>query len=556
MQVKIGTVCAAFVTMSAFAGANKFIAAGWEFGEARVDMLLSRADAMDQTPVDGCVINLWAKNKAGQTITSRGIIQQPLWDYSDIEPLIPEYRKLLSHKSFRSSFLGFFHAPKVRLSWSDDSAWLKLSHNMRLAARFAKACGFVGLQMDPEDYHLQQQFSLVDADNMAYEKAAELARSRGCQIFTGVFEEFPDAKILSYFLLSMVNTYLGDVDGRCLRDYMFRAGFDLWPHFVEGMFDALPPTAILIEGNESAYSYRARRMEYYRVGNHVKNNLGGLLTPENQVKYRMQVQNSFGVYLDGYSRHKPGAPFGYYMEPIDGSRVRHLGINMKQSVEVADEFIWFWGEKGRWVDQKTNTWKSWKDMMPGLYETLLSLKSPAELGRDIRLKMEKGELKNVVANSTCEADDSASVPKPYWSWQDTKKKFRQGVFGTDLTLGCGDKSSLVAEGVGSGCFVCDVNGRRPGEIVGISFSSKGKVSVQVGWKKNGKWDWNIPGVFVPVVGEPDADGWIRTDWSIVVPDGADGLGLRLGVKQCAGEKSWFDNVMAIPMEIKKQEEAK
>ena len=154
MQVKIGTVCAAFVTMSAFAGANKFIAAGWEFGEARVDMLLSRADAMDQTPVDGCVINLWAKNKAGQTITSRGIIQQPLWDYSDIEPLIPEYRKLLSHKSFRSSFLGFFHAPKVRLSWSDDSAWLKLSNNMRLAARFAKACGFVGLQMDPEDYHL------------------------------------------------------------------------------------------------------------------------------------------------------------------------------------------------------------------------------------------------------------------------------------------------------------------------------------------------------------------------------------------------------------------
>ena len=553
MQMRLAVVCTALGAMSAYANANKFIAAGWEFNDNRVEHLLARADAMDETPIDGCILYLYATARNGKTISSRDIMQQPAWDYADIEPLVPKYRKLLAHKSFRHSFLDCYRAPKKRIAWSDDAEWARVANNVRVAAKFAKACGFIGLRIDPEDYHRQRQYRLIDADGMTYEKAAELARSRGRQMFSGAFEEFPDAKVLAYFLLSMVNTYIADVDGRYLRDYMFHSGFDLWPHFVEGIFDALPPTALLIEGNESAYSYRAERMEYYRIGNHVKNNLIGLLTPENQVKYRNQVQNSFGVYLDGYSFHKPGAPYGYYMDPIDGSRVRRLGLNLKQAAEVADEFVWFWGEKSCWTSKKR---KTWKDVMPGLYETLLSVKSPGELGKEIRLKMEKGELTNVVKNSACTAEKPEVLPKPYWSWQDTKKKIRQGVFGADLEFGFGDKSSLVAEGVGSGCFVCDVKGRRAGEIVGISFVSKGRAAVQVGWKKDGKWDWTIPVVFVPITGEPDADGWIRTDWSVVVPDGANGFGLQLGARQLPGEKTWFDNVMAIPMEIKKQEEVK
>ena len=89
--------------------------------------------------------------------------------------------------------------------------------------------------------------------------------------------------------------------------------------------------------------------------------------------------------------------------------------------------------------------------------------------------------------------------------------------------------------------------RFPGEIVGISFCSKGKVSVRIGWQRGGKWDWTIPTVLVPVTGTPDADGWIRTDWCVTIPDCVDGFGLQLGVRQCAGEKTWFDDIMAIPL---------
>ena len=123
-----------------------------------------------------------------------------------------------------------------------------------------------------------------------------------------------------------------------------------------------------------------------------------------------------------------------------------------------------------------------------------------------------------------------------------------GVFGSDLTCGHGDKCSLVAQGVQRGCFTFSVRDRRPGEIVGISFCSKGRhVSATVGWKRDGKWDWTIPTVTIPIASETDADGWTQTDWAVTVPDDADGFALMLGVGQDAGEKCWFDDVMVIPM---------
>jgi hypothetical protein len=165
----------------------------------------------------------------------------------------------------------------------------------------------------------------------------------------------------------------------------------------------------------------------------VKNNLIGLLTSENQIKYRMQVQNSIGVYLDGYSRHKPGAPFGYYMEPIGGSRVRHLGINLKQAMQVADEFVWFWGEKGCWVSKKR---KTWKDMMPGLHETLLSMKSPGELGRNIRIRMEKGELKND-CSGTVDLGANQEIPEELFMFRLHQRLFVHVPGRNDHYSGCG-----------------------------------------------------------------------------------------------------------------------
>ena len=68
----------------------------------------------------------------------------------------------------------------------------------------------------------------------------------------------------------------------------------------------------------------------------------------------------------------------------------------------------------------------------------------------------------------------------------------------------------------------------------------------MGWRVNGKWDWSIPGEIVPIQGEPSADAWTRTDWGFAIPEGANGFGLMLKVRQDKGETCWFDNVAIIP----------
>jgi hypothetical protein len=85
-------VCAVLCAGAAWAGANKFIAAGWEFNDARPDTLLARADAMDKTPIDGCVLYLYANGKNGVKIatplhgpTNAGsVFSENACDYADL----------------------------------------------------------------------------------------------------------------------------------------------------------------------------------------------------------------------------------------------------------------------------------------------------------------------------------------------------------------------------------------------------------------------------------------------------------------------------------------
>ena len=92
--------CVAMCANSASAGANKFIASGWEFSERSVDQLLAVADAMDGTPIDGCVVYLNARGRDGSEICTRtgGIFGDRAWDYADLALLVPKFRSLLAHK--------------------------------------------------------------------------------------------------------------------------------------------------------------------------------------------------------------------------------------------------------------------------------------------------------------------------------------------------------------------------------------------------------------------------------------------------------------------------
>ena len=538
----------AVVGLTAFARANKYVAAGWEFAETDIDGLLKRADAFDKTSLDGCILYLTATGTDGQALTSRNILHQRAWTDADFAAVLPKYRELLSHRAFRESFLNSYRAPTNRLDWTDDAAWARVANNMRVAAKFAKACGFVGLQLDFEDYYNQNQYVLQDSDGMDYETLAKLVRRRGREVFSGVFAEFPDAKVLSYRLLSLDKAYMNDVDGRYLRDFLMRKGTELIHHFADGMLDALTPEATLIEGLEDGYAWEAPRMQYLTGALTVNDGHSYLVAPENREKYRRQVQASFGVYLDAYSAHTKGM---WYRGPVRGSRLYHLRQNLQQATEAADEYLWFWGECGSWTGtDKKRTATTWEQMLPGLDEAFLVLKDPATLGRRLRARMDAGELKPINGNVACVGTDPKRIPAPYGSWiEHVRCKFRPCSFGCDLTEGDGDRSSLVAENCQRGCFTYATGKLRfePGDIFGLSFSAKGRhVSATINWMKDGKWNWDLRPMIVPVNPKTGPDGWTRTDWSFSIPEDADGFGVQLAVGQAAGEKCWFDNIAIIP----------
>ena len=208
----------------ASAEARKFIASGWEFQYVDVDGLLARADEMDKAPIDGCMLYVQTEGRDGKRIASREIMQSPKWDWADLEPLVPKYRQLTAHKAFRHSFLDCFRAAKKRIPWTDDAEWARVAHNVRLIAKLAKAGGFTGLVMDTEDYHKQRQYYRLDSDGLPYEELVVLARKRGREIFSGVFKEFPDAKILSYWFLSWDGYANAEMPMEQARDIMNSRG--------------------------------------------------------------------------------------------------------------------------------------------------------------------------------------------------------------------------------------------------------------------------------------------------------------------------------------------
>ena len=521
--------------------ATKMLAFGWEFSRKSVRDLVAYADELDKLPIDGIGVYLNQPKPDGGIVSTHNIMRET-WDRKVLEPLVPMARELTAHRSMKESFIGTFRAPSgSRIAWDNDAGWANVASNMAIAAWFAREGGFRGISMDPEDYHGTAQF-VRRSDDPSYDELTAIARRRGREVFSGVFREYPEIRILSFWFLSMnLGAFVSDGPARDARDEG-----SLWPAFVDGILDAMPPTAHIIDGCEHSYRYESSRGDFLRAGNVMRRRLPALLSPENGSKYAAQVGVSFGIYLDMYTNPEDAS---WYFGPVDGSRVRHLEHNLFQASEVADDYIWFWGEKHCWGDWKgvgaddvrKIDPRTWCQTLPELETTIIAVKSPAELAeRRVAALKEAGEFKPLNDNPDCRSGNG-EVPAPYEPWQG--KKNRQGRLWSDSTCGDGDNYSLAAEGAENGAFSFDVKEKlTPGDRILVTVSMRGKGSASFVWKRGMAWDWNVlPPVRVRF-GEPDTNGWSRGLAIIRVPEGYEGCGLILSVRQSPDEVTRFDNV--------------
>ena len=503
MKKTLALAVAAACALSAPA-AKKYIFSSWELGDVTPQEILAHADEFDRTGCDGLSLGVRTLLPGADAQHHRHVMEAPRWTDAELDALAPTFIELAKHPSMRHSFLGVNTAPrKERLAWDDDAAWRLYADNMAALARLTKKVGFEGVLTDFEDYWKKRQFKWQEGDP-EWAAAKALARRRGAEVFGGVFAAHPEMTLLTFQLLTTDSEYARMDDPVVLMEEKR----DLWPSFVNGILDAMPPKVKLVDGNESVgYLARASKNAFYRS---VRDQMSGVLplvAPENRAKYRAQLSVSFGLYVDSYAC-KTNSP--WYLEPVRGKRITHFEDNLRQATECADEYVWFWGEKGFWIDWPETlkdptpdwldigkrTWrqkyfngkwgriKPWNDTLDGNFDLLLKgVKEPARCVREEYARQKAaGTFRDLFAGMQLNAATNGNV----------SVFMRKPKFETD------------------GWYGLRIKGR--GEVV------RGNVYFQ----HNGSWRWKL-GSFRFEFAQADAEGWRDGVALVRIPDGANNL---------------------------------
>lgn len=406
MSVRLFVIVVVFVSVVASntAAATKYIFAGWDISDVTPQEILENADKFDAAGCDGVAIGLAnIFPSVGQDIRkSFHIAELPRWKDEDVSSLKPVLKKFSRHRGLHHSFFRVNLAPrKSRLAWNDDAAWALCAENLAAAARLAKEVSFEGLVIDPEDYHKNKQNRLAAGDPPWVESKA-LARRRGCEIFSRVFAEYPDITILSFMLLTADSAYAQTSDPVAYME----SKRDLWPSFVNGILDILPPEARVNDGQEDSYHSSAAKLGYRNDAYMFHALYPKLVDPANLEKYRRQVGYAPAVYMEMFL-NKEGST--WYKGPTNGSRVETLRADLVQATDVCGGYVWFWGEKHTWLNRGKNWHKpdhrikdtTWAQELPGLFRAMAWAKDPVALyDSEVAALKQKGEPKNCVETTS------------------------------------------------------------------------------------------------------------------------------------------------------------
>lgn len=529
MKLRLSVFSAALLASSLYAVTpggvqKKFIALNFDTMFNAPSNVFAHAEALNAVPwLDGVVVSLRdvpVKTLDGRTETSESTRLMHLnhvWSYENVEDQLPYLSGLVKYPRLKESFLLTWITPsgkENRISWTDDAAWARFGDNLAVLARLAKKAGLKGLMLDPEEYSgaLQYLYTAAEKD-ISFEECTRLARQRGREVFSRAFREFPDGV---YFFLWTIEHHVRAFTGRAVTNPkgISDDSGELLAYFYNGMFDVMPPTVRFVDGAEH-YSLTSTKDMYWKGALNQLVGARAFVAPENWAKYRGQLLVGNTHYLDMFSQLANPRSWWYH-GPVNGSRLEHFRRNLVQSLQVADEYVWIYGENGRLIDWKCAVTKSqeatdrrrlWEDVIPGMTETMMLAKDPDALF-EMRKKeySARGELVNL-------AKDCKSVPVKY-SYSSEGKEF-------------------------SSKTVRSVKGVIPGEIYEVaqefrSNAKDGLPTVMVEWRAKGK---SVAGKYATRLegasGNPADWCWARK--TVTVPEGVDELVLKFSAVLKPGE---------------------
>ena len=364
------------------AAVPKIIVTGWDIGNVTPQRIAETAEKWERLPIDGVMFSLNLRDDFKDEQDGYLRVAMPrVWPCEKLEKrFVPVFRQAVKYRPFANSFAASMYQPVKRMDWRDDRSWAALAANMRTLARISKAGGLKGIVLDTEDYWKARQYALLPGDLMTYEEASTVARERGREVFKGVFEEFPDIDILTFWWLSIRLEYLRAYD---IVEAAKSLG-DLLPAFTDGVLDVMPSTARLFDGNEHTYHWSHWRNFVAQRASHQL-----LVSPENRAKFRAQTGVSSAFYLDMFinpEKTADGSPHPFYMAPAGGRRLNRFLDRCEDAMLMSEEYIWMFGENRSWIDwgefeycknyEKAYTGGTWESALPGFTEELSILKDP------------------------------------------------------------------------------------------------------------------------------------------------------------------------------------
>ncbi len=540
-----GTLLLAAEMLADVPGVNrsKVLGLGWDTLVASPQEILENADAFDRSGLDGVFAMVSGVRPDGTKYNARNISNDEPWTKDMVADAVATLSQFRDHRGLRESCVFGWFASRKRIDWNDDAGWARFANNVAVLSYVAKASGLGRLHLDNEDYpHSRQYCYDANMDGPSYEDVCRKARLRGAEMGRAIFGECPGLSLGFMWLLSEHRPYFTCADP---MEEKRKIG-DLWPDFVNGILDVIPAEAKLVDGDEHCYHADADNHDFYR---HFWNQRQGalrLVAPENRAKYLAQVSFSGGIYLDMFVNDSKS--MWYFGPGADGTRVGRLAGILAEGARVATDYIWIYGEKHAFIDWRRDSAHcgagkdkrfdkvraegryTWERALPG-FTAALRMVTDSE----------------ILANESLAASgDSLLNWRSYDTWQHERK--RQGTFGTDPEDSVDGEFSLVAKGVGQGCFTYDIPAR-PGEIYAVCGAVKGRGAITVTWSSGGKLTSGERQYRLPL-SAVDGKGWSKGAMAVCVPPGMDKLVVHLGVsEQKPDEETRFSGVRVVHLSV-------
>ncbi|MBR4665796.1 MAG: hypothetical protein IKO93_18170, partial [Lentisphaeria bacterium] len=512
---------------------RKIIQCGWD--QRRPEQLAGIYQDMEKRlPFDGLILSFTARDASGKKIgSSERLWQRGKWADTVFDRDI-ELMKQCRFTKFKHNFIltGATGNRSEPADWFDDEFWADVASNMRLAARAAFRSGCRGLVFDAETYS-KFRWAYRPDSGKSYQKTAEQARKRGRQIMKAVKSEYPDATILFYWFLSM--------SGLSSPDTFPKIGYGLYPAFINGLLDELPPDMTLVDGCENGYWYK-NKASFLNSYQKIRSASNPAVAPENRKKFRRQVLAGFGIYLDSHIIRS-----GYSVPPVNGSQLRAFRYQLTNALDSADEYVWLYGERRTWYSDEES--RSWETTFPGVVRAIELSRNPAGILDELPAAVSAGKLKNLARNPEFEDGQSSKTEKNDLGFTSSRipgfAQFGKGKAAVDKNTGSDSPTSVVMLG-GSVTLIQTLNVKE-GQSYYVRIKARsegqGEPRLSIGWQTaQATWCGQDCGK------NAFATGGSSTNWQAIsaftqVPAGAGKLVVMLSSRnRPVSERVWFDKL--------------